>query len=630
MTDIIKEMEKRLPAGKVSESAFEGANVVLYTKDPKFFLEGRPKIKELVSEFKKRIELRADPSICRDIDETKEVINKLMPKEAGLSNMFFDPPRSEVIIEAEKPGLAIGKQGELLRKIREQTNWVPLVKRTPPLRSEVIENIRQVLYEEAEYRKQFLNKVGHSIYDTWGRNKRTSWVRLTYLGAARQVGRSCLFVQTPASRIIMDCGVDVASPEEPYPYLEAPEVDLQKIDAVIISHAHTDHTGFIPYLFKYGYRGPVYTTAPTRDIMILLMLDYIKIAHGEGKDPIYSVDDIKEMLKHIIVVNWEEVTDITPDMRMTFYDSGHILGSSMVHLNVGNGLHNMLYTGDLKYAKTHLLSAAHTKFPRLETVMIESTYGGKTAVKQDPKEQDNLLRDIVMTTVERGGKILMPVLGSGRAQEVMVMVESMIRSGEIPEMPIYVDGMVWDITAIHTAYPEFLNPTMRKLIFHKDYNPFLAPCFKRVGSQRERMMVAEHRGPCLIIATSGMLSGGPSVEYLKMLADNPKNSLIFSCYQGPGTLGRKIMQGEREMAVKVSAQKTELVPILMEVHRISISSHADRNELMKFIGDCQPRPRRVIVNHGENSSVLDLASSLHKTYRIETSAPRNLETLRLR
>ncbi|MFQ5621095.1 MAG: beta-CASP ribonuclease aCPSF1 [Candidatus Nanoarchaeia archaeon] len=630
MADIISEMLKLLVDKGIKDAAYEGANIVLYTTDMDFFLNGRPKIKELVSQFKKRIELRAHPSMCADVDKTKESINKLLSKEAGVSNIIFDPPRSEVVIEAEKPGLAIGKQGDNLRRIREETHWAPLVKRTPPLRSEIIENIRAVLYDSAEYRKEFLHKVGERMYANWQKGKRANWVRLTYLGAARQVGRSCLFVQTPESRIIMDCGVDVASDEEPYPFLEAPEFDIQKLDAVLITHAHTDHSGFIPYLFKYGYRGPVYCTAPTRDVMILLMLDYIKIAHAEAKNPVYTVDDVKEMLKHIITVNWEEVTDITSDVRMTFYDSGHILGSSMIHLNVGNGFHNMLYTGDLKYAKTNLLNAAHTQFPRLETVMIESTYGGKGSVQPCQKEQDAIFADIVKKTVERGGKIIMPVLGSGKAQEVMVMLEGMVRRGEIPEMPVYIDGMVWDITAIHTAYPEFLNPNVRKLIFHKDQNPFLHPIFRQVGSQKERIQLADLKGPCYILATSGMLVGGPSVQYLQMLADDPKHSLIFSCYQGPGTLGRRILQGEREISVKMDKNRTEIIPIKLEVHKIVVSSHADRTELMKFIQDCSPRPRRVIVNHGENSQILDLASSIHKQFRMETTAPRNLETIRLR
>ena len=629
MADIIKAIIKMLPEKKISDASYEGANIVLYTKDQEYFLDNKGTIKEAVSEFKKRIELRPDPSICMEVEKAEKEIKSILPAEAGVSNIIFDSQRSEVIIEAEKPGLAIGKQGALLREIREKCLWVPLIKRTPAIKSELIENIRAVLYQNSEYRRKFLDKVGHRIYDGWIRGKKSEWVRLSFLGSGRQVGRSAILLQTPESRILLDCGVDVSTDENPYPYLEAPEFNIQELDAVIVSHAHMDHTGMIPYLFKFGYRGPVYCTAPTRDIMALVLLDFIRIQRSEGKDPIYTQDDIKEMVKHTIILDWEEVTDITPDIRITLFNSGHILGSSEVHINIGNGLHNLLYTADLKYGKTKLLSAGHTQFQRCETMIIEATYGGKGNVQQSETYKMEYLKEIIKTTVERGGKILMPTLGTGKAQEVMIMVEEMVRTGIIDEIPVYIDGMVWDITAIHTAYPEFLSSSVRKLIFHKDQNPFLSKTFKRVGSVKERKEVIEDKGPCVIIATSGMLVGGPSVEYLKQLAGDKRHSLVFTCYQGEGTLGRRIKGGEREIIFK-NGQKTEVVQIKMEVHKVEVSAHSDRTELMNFVKKMNPRPKRIIVNHGEAAKCLDLASSLHKQFRIETIAPRNLDAIRIK
>jgi hypothetical protein len=618
-----------LPEGKVSDAAFEGANIVLYTADREFFLNSGETIRQVVHEFKKRVELRADPRILMDPEKAEKAIKEIIPADAGVSQVVFDEPRSLVVVEAEKPGLAIGKQGAVLREIREKTLWVPLIRRTPPIRSLLIENIRAVLYQNSSERKKFLDKVGHRIYDGWMRGRKEEWVRVTFLGGGRQVGRSCVFLQTPESRILMDCGVNVASDAEPYPHLEAPEFKIDELDAVIISHAHLDHCGFLPWLFKYGYRGPVYCTEPTRDIMALLQLDYVKIMKSENRDAIYDTDDVKEMVKHCITLNWEEVTDITPDVRLTFYNSGHILGASMAHLHVGNGLHNMMYTGDMKFGRTLLLDPAVTSFPRLETVIIESTYGGKANVMPPQHEQDAFLTNVIKQTVERGGKVLMPVLGSGRAQDVIVMIEQMIRNKDIPEIPVYIDGMVWDITAIHTAYPEYLNMNIRRSIFHKDQNPFLHPSFKKVGSQKERMQVVEEQGPCVILATSGMLVGGPSVQYLQHLADNPKNTLVFSCYLPEGSLGHRIFHGEREILFK-EGTKTEVTPIKMEVVRLEITDHSDRKQLMNFIFKCNPKPKRVIINHGEATRCLDLGSSLHKMARVETVAPRNLETVRVR
>ncbi|MCF7866868.1 beta-CASP ribonuclease aCPSF1 [Candidatus Woesearchaeota archaeon] len=628
-SDIIKEILKDIPEGKISDAVFEGANIVLYSKDKVFVKDDKGLVKSIVHKIKKRIELRPDPSLCHDPEKAEKEIRALIGEEANIDQIIFDEQRSIVIIEAEKPGLAIGKQGELLQKIKAKTFWVPQIKRKPLIRSQIIENIRSVLYQNSDYRRKFLHKVGERVYNGWLRQKKHEWIRISYLGGGRQVGRSCLLLQTPESRILLDCGIDVSNSDDPYPYLEAPELNIKEIDAVIVSHAHVDHTGLIPYLFKFGYRGPVYCTAPTRDIMALLQLDTIKIARGEGKDPIYDTDDVKEMVKHTITLDYEEVTDVTPDVRITLYNAGHTLGSAMVHIHVGNGLHNLLYTGDIKFVKTRLLSPAATQFPRLETMLVEGTYGGRENITENVRTQDNILQEVIKNTVERGGKVLMPTLGSGRGQEVLILVEEMVRSGLINDIPIYIDGMVWDITAIFTAYPEFLNSTIRQQIFHKDNNPFLNKNIKQVGSQKERKQIIEEEGSCIILATSGMLSGGPSVEYLKNMAEDKRHTLVFSCYQGEGTLGRRIQRGEKEIIMRENGRE-EVLKINMDVTRIEISGHADRRELMNFVSRLNPRPRRILVNHGESNRCLDLASSLHKQFRIETEVPRNLECVRIK
>jgi len=632
MANIIKEILKTLPDDKISDSVFEGANIVLYTKDKEYFLNNEGTIRDAVNEFKKRIELRPDPSITEKQEETQKLIKSLMPEDTGLSNIIFDAQRSQVIIEVEKPGIAIGKQGSILREIKEKTMWVPIVRRTPAIKCELIENIRGVLYENNDFRRKFLNKVGERVYAGWTKGRKEEWVRLTYLGSGRHVGRSCILLQTPESKILLDCGVDVSAPDEhAYPYFDCPEFKIEDLDAVIVSHAHLDHSAIIPLLFKYGYQGPIYCTEPTRDIMALLQLDLVKIMRMEGKEPIYTSDEVKEMVKNTIIVGFDEVTDITPDVRITFYNAGHILGSAMVHIHIGNGLHNLLYSADIKYMKSRLLAPAITKFPRLESMMLESTYGGKDCTMPSREVSENEFAEIVMKTIERGGKVLVPVLGSGRAQEIMLIIESLIREEKMKEVSVWVDGMVWDITAIHTAYPEYMNSTIRKRIMHKDQNPFLAPFLKRVGSNKERKQITEEEGPCVILATSGMMTGGPSVEYFKELAEGEKNTIIFVSYLGPGSLGRRVASGEKEIGFQTSANKREVLKVNMEVHQMDgFSGHAGRNELMDFVQNCNPRPRKIILNHGEVSRALDLASSIHKKYRIETSCPKNLEAIRLR
>ncbi|MBS3150068.1 beta-CASP ribonuclease aCPSF1 [Candidatus Woesearchaeota archaeon] len=629
---ILDEILGRLPkeAGIV-ETAFEGANIILYTKNKDFFLNDNTSIKNIVNTIKKRIELRPDPSICVDSETSKKIIEELIPKEAGISNIFFDSFRSVVTIEAEKPGVAIGRAGEILKEIRRKTFWVPMISRTPALRSKIIENIRYVLYENSEQRKKFLNQVGKKIYDGWVNERKSGWVRLTFLGAGREVGRSCIFLQTQESRVLLDCGLNTAANDESaYPILDIPEFSIKDIDAVIISHAHLDHVAFLPYLVKYGYSGPIYCTAPTRDVMALLQLDYIAVGQKEARKALYSSSDIKQMVKQTICLDYEEVTDITSDIRLTLYNSGHTLGSAMAHLHIGNGLHNLLYTGDMKFETSNLLPCAVTKFPRLETVILESTYGGKDNVQPSRQEAEQYLLDVVRSTVNRRGKILMPILGVGRSQEMMLIIERAIREGTIEKIPIYVQGMVWDVTAIHTAYPEFFDRKIRKSVFHKDYNPFLSDIFKRVGSRKEMQDVMDYEGPCIIIATSGMMTGGPSVEYFKQMADNSKNSLVFTCYQGEGSLGRRIQNGEKEIVFQ-NGSKHEVIEVKMDIFKIEgFSGHCDRNQLINFVYRLSPKPKRIIVNHGEASRCLDLSSTLHKLNNIETMAPRNLETIRVR
>jgi len=629
MVDILKEVLKDLPKdADIEDACFEGANIVLYTKSKDFFLRENGIIREIVDKIKKRIELRPSPSICLKEEDAEAAIRKIIPEEAGELNVIFDPQRSIVIIESEKPGLAIGKSGEVLREVKRNTLWVPIVRRIPTIKSNIIEKIRTVLYENNDYRKKFLDKVGHRIYDGWIREKKNEWVRISILGAGRQVGRSCFLLQTPESRVLLDAGIDVAAQEEKdaFPQLDAPEFDINELDAIIVSHSHTDHIGFVPYLYKMGYRGPCYMTQPARDIGSLLCLDYISVAAKDNKKSIYSSTDIKEMVKHSITLNYEEVTDITPDIRVTFYNAGHVLGSCLVHLHVGNGLHNLLYTGDLNYENSNLLAAAITRFPRLETLMIEATHAARDDNPPTRRDSELELIKVIKETMARKGKVLMPVLGVGRSQEIMVILEKSIRSGELEEIPIYVQGIVWDITAIHTTYPDFFYAPIRKLIFHKDQNPFLHPCFKRIASQKEMKQVLDS-GPCVILATSGMMTAGSSVEYWKELCEDEKNSLVFTCYQGPGSLGRRILNGEKEIQLPAEDKTYKMN---MQLHALAgFSGHSSRQQLLNFMKRLDPKPKKVIVMHGEPSNCLELASTIHKLFRVETLSPKNLDVVRI-
>lgn len=616
----------KLPSNaQVTGSRYEGANVILYTSSKNFLNNSGATIRKLVDQFKKRIEVRADPKILAPIETVEIEVKKIMPKDSEITQVLLEPARSLVVIESKNPGSAIGKDGENLKKIKEKLSWTPVVKRDSAIRSKITENIRQVLHDDSVSRKKFLNSVGKRIYETKrAGDVKEMWVRITFMGAARQVGRSCFLLQTPESNVMLDCGVNPASDTYTYPILNLPEFRIDHLDAVVLSHAHLDHTGFLPYLFKYGYRGPVYCTEPTRDTIALLLLDYTEVSAAQAKKQIYSSNDVKEAIKHTVTLDYGEVTDITPDVRLTFYNAGHILGSAMCHFHIGEGFHNLLYSGDYKVIKTKLLNGAHYTFPRVETFITESTYGNPERLQAPRAQAEKDLTDMVGKVIKRKGKVLIPVLGTGRAQEVLVLLEEYFRKNKIKNVPVYIDGMVWDITAIHTAYPNFLNSEIREKIFYKGEDPFLSPIFKRVGSGKEREKLLGE-GPCVLLATSGMMVGGPSVHYFKKLAEDKKNGLIFVCYQAEGSLGKRVQGGVQSLQVD-----GETIDVNIERITVDLSGHADFKEIMSYVRKMKPTPRKVMVVHGERTGTLRLASEIHKEFRIETVSPRAVDSLRLR
>jgi len=391
--------------------------------------------------------------------------------------------------------------------------------------------------------------------------------------------------------------------------------------------------GFAPFLYKYGYEGPVYCTSPTQDLMTMLQIDYLEVAHREGKIAPYGLRDVRKLIMHTIPLNYGEVTDIAPDIRLTLHNAGHILGSSIAHLHIGDGLYNLAFTGDFKYARSRLLEPATDRFPRLETLIMESTYGAPRDLMPSRKNSERQLVDYINRTLERGGKALIPVLAVGRAQELLVVIDEYMRRGTLQEAPVFVDGMIIEATAIHTAHPEFLARELRDKIFHQGQNPFLAEYFTQVNGHQVRDEIIE-AGPCIILATSGMLTGGPSVEYFKQLAGNADNSIIFVSYQVEGTLGRRIQKGRRQLPFRNAGDRRDVIKVDLQIHTVEgFSGHSDRRQLVDYARRIQPKPERILTCHGEASKCINLASHLHRDIgqrrRLETRAIQNFETVRL-
>ena len=627
---IKNEIVEILPADiKVNKIEFEGPEIAVYSENPDVdAVESSTILKDLAKTMRKRVVFRWNVDKRKDPVETEEYIRNLVNEDAEIENISFDHTRGEVIIESGKPGLVIGKKGVNLKEIRSNTFWQPKTIRTPPLKSRTIQLIRGMLSKERQTQKDILLRIGKRIHRP--PLFKDLNIRLTALGGFREVGRSCILIQTRDSSVLLDVGLNVGSPHDKFPYFDVPEFSLRDLDAVIISHAHLDHCGLVPFLYKYGYRGPVYCTLPTRNLATMLQLDFIQICEKEGTPLPYSKRDVKQTVLHTIPLSWGKVTDIAPDIKLTLHNSGHILGSSMVHLHFGKGDYNFVYTGDFKFQKTRLLEKAAVKFPRVESLLIESTYGGPQDRIPSRQESEKELKQILNSTLKRGGKVLVPVLAVGRAQELLIVLEEYINKGFIDKVPIFIDGLISEATAIHTANPDFLSSDLREKILHQGKNPFLSDYFETVSAQEERLDIIKG-GPCIILATSGMLIGGPSVQYLRELANDPKNTLIFVSYQVNGTLGSRLIKGFREFTYVDAKGRTQLVKINLKVFTLEgFSGHSSRSQISQFLRRIQPRPKSIITNHGEASKCVSLSTMIHKKLRKQTKAPSNLETILLK
>jgi KH/beta-lactamase-domain protein len=612
----------------ISRIEFEGPRLAIYTQKPEILHENSHIVAEIAGLIKKRIVIRSDPSVRVTELEAERVIKEVISDEAGLVQSYFDPTLGEVVLEVEKPGVAIGKGGSHLLQIVQKTRWNPNVVRSPPIPSLTIKQIRGYLYSKSKERERFLREAGESIfrpmYDT------AADVRVTFLGSSRHVGRSAILIRTRESSVLLDCGINPGTgrPIGAFPRLDVEEFDLGHLDAVVVTHAHLDHCGFVPYLYKYGYDGPVYCSAPTASLMTLLQGDYLDVMSKEGRFPPFGGDDIREVIIHTIPLAWGEVTDVSPDVRLTLHNAGHILGSSLVHLHIGKGLHNIVYTGDFKYGYTQLLAPAVSQFPRVETLIMESTYGGPNNVSPPRIETEAEFVQIANNILKQG-KVIIPVPAVGRAQEIMMVINKYMEEGELTEVPVYIEGMISEATGIHTAYPGYLSSEIRDQILREGRNPFESDYFTVVKQQDSRDEIAEG-GPCIIMATAGMMEGGPVIEYFKRLAPWEENGLIFVSYQVAGTLGQRLQAGIRSVQTFNRNGKMEITNVGLSTHTIEgFSGHSDRRQLLNYVRKLRPTPRRVFFVHGEESKCEDMARTVNRFRGVRGFAPNMLETFRL-
>jgi len=339
---------------------------------------------------------------------------------------------------------------------------------------------------------------------------------------------------------------------------------------------------------------------------------------------------VRETIKHTIPLEYGDVTDIAPDVKLTFHNAGHILGSAVTHFHIGDGLYNVAFSGDIHYEDTRLFNGAVNDFPRVETLVLESTYGGRDDYQTDQEDSERELINVINETYDRGGKVVIPAFAVGRSQEIMLVLEEAMRTGEIPQMPVHLDGMIWEATAIHTTYPEYLRDNLRDRIFHDDENPFLAEEFNHIDAGEEERQAVSDGDQCIVLSTSGMITGGPIMSWLQHIGTDSDSRLIFVGYQAQGTLGRRIQDGWDEIPINGDQLgRSETLTLEMDVTTVSgFSGHADRQGLENFVKTMNPRPEKILCVHGDEQSVQDLSSGLYHDYNLRTFAPKNLETFR--
>jgi KH/beta-lactamase-domain protein len=652
-----KKILQSIPAdSQITNVRFEGPNIALYTKNPKFALtELTYYLSSLSKNLKKRFIIRTDPSVRLPEDDTRQAVVKILPKDVQVSAVFCDDATGEVVLEISKPEAI---DPTTIVQIAQSTGWIAHTRRSPHIPSSSINTIHSTLKSSARERSDFLQKLGRRLFrgslvvgnvaengvetyngngksepsDTppkpqWSQNREE--VMLFCLGGVKQVGRSCFIVVTPESKVMLDCGINPGeiSGLDAYPRIDWLNFNLDELDAIVISHAHIDHQGFLPALFKYGYRGPVYCTEPTLPLMTLLQMDSVKIANSNGTYLPYEARDVHEVIKRTITLPYGKPTDISPDITVTLNNAGHIMGSATVHLNI-SGAHNILYSGDYKFARTQLLDSAVATYPRVETLITESTYGNSTDVMPDQSVVYKSFTESINKVLSDGGKVLIPVPAVGRAQEIMLVMAKEMSEGRLVESPIYIEGMISEASAIHMSYAHYLGTDVRRSV-SQGINPFTSEYFTVIsGGKREEAL--NDKNPAIIMATSGMLEGGPSVEYFKELAPNPKNKIIFVSYQINGTLGRRVLDGNiSEVSMMDKSGKVKVVPVRCQTQKIDgFSGHSDFNQIMNFVA--KVKPKRVLVNHGERSKSENVASSVYSRLKIRSGVPDNREIIRLR
>ena len=462
-------------------------------------------------------------------------------------------------------------------------------------------------------------------------------IRITFLGAARNVTGSRFLVEADGSRVLVDCGLyqerDFADRNwDPFPF------PASQIDAVLLTHAHLDHCGLLPKLVREGFRGRIHCTAPTAEIAQVILLDSAHIQEEDAAyklkrhrrerrqsprpvEPLYTTGDAERVQSHFEPVPYETKVNVAKGITATFHDAGHVFGSSMITVNVSRDgqSRTILFSGDVGRAHQPMLHDP-TTFERADYVLIESTYGDR--LHEPERDVPEALAEVIDQADQAGGNLVIPCFALERSQNILYYLSDLLRRDRIRPMMVFLDSpMAIKITEIFDKYPELYDEEMRKRIASA-MSPFKFPGLTMTRTVDESKAINRIKGTAAILAGSGMCTGGRIKHHLANNIERPECTILFVGYQARNTLGRTISSGARE--VRIHGQ---LLAVRARIARISgFSAHADRQELFGWLSTLKKKPRGVFVVHGEIESAESFASLLRENDGWRVTVPKYRDT----
>jgi metallo-beta-lactamase family protein len=457
-------------------------------------------------------------------------------------------------------------------------------------------------------------------------------IRIRFLGAAGNVTGSRCLVEAGDQRVLVDCGIHQERQYrnrdfEPFP------VPPDSIDAVLLTHAHLDHCGYLPKLVREGFSGPVFCTPVSAKIGRIVMLDagyiqeedakYKRKRHSKaakssrfGYDPLYTVADAEKVAPLMQPAELDAPVEIGPGLVANFHNAGHILGSSFIQLAITQGgqTRTILFSGDVGRPDRPILQDP-SQFEHADYVVLESTYGDR--VHDESMDIPDAFAEVILDTLDRGGNLLIPSFAIERAQEVLYHLFALRQAKRIPPLMTFLDSpMAQKVTDVFERHPELYDEKMAELMKNAD-NPFRHPQLMFTRSSDQSKAINRVRGTVIIIAGSGMCTGGRIKHHLARHISRPESTVLFVGYQAAGTLGREILDGAETVRI-LGSEHT----VGARVARVQgFSAHADRNELLAWITSLQTPPRRVFVNHGESGAADSFRGFLREQTGWEAEAP---------